>query len=273
MPVIPVRLVLASALALAAAGIPVFPCNAEKRPVTRRGFHAATTEAATLHRMFTTPGAVLIGVPTGAASGIVVIDGDVKPEANGRETLRRWTLAGRLPRTRAHETRRGGVHLLFRATPHHPLRCSQSRLAPAVDTRGDGGYFIWWPEAGGRVLHDMALDALPALPAWVAEAMAPPPAPPCPVPHNLACAGFNAPAEARLAALVRLAATAPEGQRNGRLYWSARRCAEMVAEGSLAPASAEAVLIAAGCHAGLTAREATATARSGLTAGGDGNGR
>jgi hypothetical protein len=260
------------ALRLAEAGIPVFPCNADKRPVTVRGFHDASTNAAEVREMFGRPGAVLVAIPTGSASGIVVLDGDRKATADGMATLRRWSQEGRLPKTRVHMTRRGGVHLLFRHDPAHPLKSSQSKLAPAVDTRGEGGYAIWWPAAGGTVLRGVTLNALPMAPAWVAEALAEPPGGRGPMPRNDMCAGYNAPTEARLAAMVRLAAMAPEGQRNSVLYWASRRCAEMVTEGVLAPAPAEAVLVAAGRHAGLSEREATATTRSGLNAGG-GNGR
>jgi hypothetical protein len=255
------------ALRLAEAGIPVFACNADKRPVTARGFHDASADTDAVREMFGKPGAVLVAIPTGAASGVVVLDGDRKAAADGVATLRRWTQTGRLPKTRVHTTRRGGVHLLFRHDPAHPLKCGVSKLAPAVDTRGCGGYAIWWPAAGGAVLHEMPLARLPGLPGWVADAVAP-----VTLRRELPALDPLAGAEARLAAVVRKVATAAEGERNSLLFWGACRCAEMVAAGALDAGTASAVLATAARHIGLSEREAGATIRSGL-GGGSSHGR
>jgi hypothetical protein len=256
------------ALALAAMGVPAFPCRADKRPMTPRGFHDATTDRDKLREMFAAPGAVLVAVPTGASSRLVVLDGDVTPEADGRAMLRHWTMEGRLPRTRVHETRRRGVHLLFRHDPAHPLRCSQGKLAPRVDVRGDGGYIVWWPGSGGAVLAEVPLCDLPELPDWLPAALTPAPETAAPAAPPRACRAIPDATARRLEAVIRAAALAPEGSRNGLLYWASRRCAEMVAEGRLVAASARAALVAAGTHAGLSEREATATVASGLGAGG-----
>lgn len=256
------------ALRLAEAGIPVFACNADKRPVTARGFHDASTDAAEVREMFGKQGAVLVAIPTGVTSGIVVLDGDRKAAADGVATLRHWTQAGRLPRTRVHMTQRGGVHLLYRHDPVHPLKCSVSKLAPAVDTRGCGGYAVWWPAAGGAVQHEMPLARLPALPGWVADAVAPDNTPR----RSLAVLDPLAGAEARLVAVVRKVATAVEGERNSLLFWGACRCAEMVSTGALDVGTASAVLTSAARHIGLSEHEAEATIRSGL-AGGSTHGR
>jgi hypothetical protein len=256
------------ALRLADAGIPVFACNADKRPVTARGFHDASADTAEVREMFGKPGAVLVAIPTGAASGVVVLDGDQKAAADGVATLRHWTQSGRLPKTRVHTTRRGGVHLLFRHDPAHPLRCSVSKLALAVDTRGCGGYAVWWPAAGGAVLHEMPLARLPGLPGWVADEVAPDDTPR----RSLAALDSLAGAEARLTAVMRKVATAMEGERNSLLYWGACRCAEMVAAGALDAGTALAELMRAAVHLGLSEREAEATIRSGL-GGGSADGR
>jgi hypothetical protein len=256
-----------SALALAAECIPVFPCGADKRPVTAHGFHAATRDVARLRAMFARPGAALIGVPTGAASGIVVLDGDVTETANGRATLREWTAAGRLPRTRTHETRRGGVHLLFRADPEHPLRSGTGRLAPAVDTRGEGtGYFIWWPAHGGRVLHDVPLADLPPVPRWVIEAVAAPVAPPLAERRSEPPAVPN---DRYLAAALRRAVervgAAGEGQRNTTLNAEAFALGRLIGAG-LSAQDMTGALLAAAQVAGLPEHEALQTIRSAIRA-------
>ena len=76
---------------------PVFACDSSKRPITAHGFKDATQDPATIRAMFGKPGAALIGVPTGAASDLAVIDLDVKHNAPGLE----WLAANRhrLPAT------------------------------------------------------------------------------------------------------------------------------------------------------------------------------
>ena len=59
-------------------------------------------------------------------------------------------------------------------------------------------------------------------------------------------------------------------QRNTRLFWAACRMAGMVASRLVAKSEAEAVLIHAAMHAGLSENEARKTANSGLTTGGAG---
>ena len=59
---------LAAALDYAARGLPVFPCVPRgKTPAIARGFHAATTNPATIRRYWTDPDRN-IGIPTGASS-------------------------------------------------------------------------------------------------------------------------------------------------------------------------------------------------------------
>jgi hypothetical protein len=137
--------VLAAALDLADAGIPVFPCRADKRPATANGFKDATLNP-TAALFGDSP---LIGVPTGEASGFDVLD--IDPGKGGDAWLS--FVAEQIPKTKAYRTRSGGRHILFR---HHPgVRNSASRIAPGVDVRGDGGYVVWWPAAGCDVLSDV----------------------------------------------------------------------------------------------------------------------
>ena len=57
---------------------PVFPCDVKKRPICAGGFKAATQDADEIERLFSAPNAALIGMPTGAISGIDVVDIDVR---------------------------------------------------------------------------------------------------------------------------------------------------------------------------------------------------
>lgn len=156
---------------------PCFPCNLEKRPVTRHGLKDASRELHDIRRMFREINADMIGVPTGAASGFVVVDLDVKEGASGLE----WLAANehRLPQTRRHRTRSGGVHLLFNVPVSRTIRNSASKLAPGVDVRGEGGYVIVPPSPG----YEIADETMPAdMPGWLLDLIDPPQAPRAPIP-------------------------------------------------------------------------------------------
>ena len=144
-------------------GFPVFPCDADKRPLDKGGFHTATRDLPAIMLAFARSGAQLIGVPTGVPSGLIVIDVDVKP---GRESGMTWLDGHRcdLPETRTHKTRSGGLHLLFRQPKGVSIRNSAGRIAPGVDVRGDGGYIII-PPSPGYAIADQKEPA--EMPAWL----------------------------------------------------------------------------------------------------------
>ena len=82
-----------NALTYARRGWPVFPCHWQgerrKRPLVGRGLYAATAAAAQIRQWWTRWPRALIGLPTGKASGFVVLDIDTKdPAANGYDTLK-----------------------------------------------------------------------------------------------------------------------------------------------------------------------------------------
>ena len=68
---------LREALILAASGVPVFPCLENKRQACEHGFKDASVDRATIRALFNNSRAVIIGYPTGAASGIDVLDVDI----------------------------------------------------------------------------------------------------------------------------------------------------------------------------------------------------
>ena len=103
--------VLSRAQALAAGGLPCFPCKANKQPACPGGFHAATTDFIELRALWRHYPGQLIGVATGEASGIDVLDIDAPRHPEAAVWLQRH--GHQLPRTRSHETRSAGLHLLF----------------------------------------------------------------------------------------------------------------------------------------------------------------
>ncbi len=152
---------LSAALALAEEhGIPVFPCRPDKRPYTKNGFKDSTTNIAAIDSWWAEYPDALIGVPTGRASCIDVID--IDPEGLGWYTEN----ADKLAAARVHRTRRNGFHLLYR-DPVAEIRNSASAIANGVDVRGEGGYVIWWPAYGYEAVGD--IEDITEPPTWLLE--------------------------------------------------------------------------------------------------------
>jgi hypothetical protein len=237
-----------SALKLARQGVCVFPCAADKKPVTLNGFKDASADPNIVHAWWTEHPEALIGVPTGIK--FAVVDLDLQ-----HEEAQRWydNNRARLPLTRAHTTRSGGRHLLF--TPKSDLGCSVGKLARGVDVRGHGGYIIWWPACGLAVLHGAVLAPVPD---WIVEALRPSQSPP----QNVV--PFFAPIDAhgKFEGIVRAIAEAHEGERNSLCFWGACRMRELVAQSVIGRDAAIEIVVEAASRAGLPRNEARRTALS-----------
>ncbi len=155
-------------------GWPVFPLGENKRPTWAKddgghGFHDASTDPDRINWLWRHHPGPLIGVPTGKVSGFSVLDVDVV-----HDEARAWWRQHEhlLPTTRTFRTRSGGMHLCFQHADG--VRNSQGDLSLGVDTRGDGGYIVFWFAAGCECLD----HAPPAVwPHWVSRTLWPPPKP------------------------------------------------------------------------------------------------
>jgi Bifunctional DNA primase/polymerase, N-terminal len=198
----------------------------------------------------------MIGVPTGGR--MCVVDLDLQ-HASARE----WLAANQdvLPATRTHHTRSGGQHLLFQAHPE--VKSTASKIAKHVDTRGSGGYIVWWPGEGLGVENP---DALADVPAFILDALKTPERDAQPAPaagrrerkHDLREIVINN----TIDSVVRTIATASEGARNSLTYWGACRLAELVYHGAIDREDAMALVVEAASRTGLPAFEARLTALS-----------
>ncbi len=162
-----------AALEYAGRGLPVFPCQANKRPLIENGFHRATVESSQIEAWWRRRPQALIGVPTGRASGLVVLDIDVKdPRAYGFDTLADLGLSI-LPSTPMVHTASGGLHVYFAAIATE-IRNSVGKhgLGPGLDVRGEGGYVIAPSPSSGYAwdpYYNLKTVALLPAPAWLAH--------------------------------------------------------------------------------------------------------
>lgn len=244
---------------LASLGVPVFPVWSEsKRPVTRHGFHDASTDAEQIEAWWSSTPEVSLAIPTGQASGVVVVDIDVHGRVNGYDAAARTERAGLLSGWELMvRTPSGGRHLYYPVIDDAEQRSWQS-ASSGIDFRGDGGYIIIPPSsrmigdrleryAVERVNHGLtrSLDA-----DRLREFLDPRPGRPRRVPT-----GDRGMDVGRLAAWV---SRLQEGERNHGLFWAACK----MAENDIPSDTALDALAAAGGSAGLAEREILTTVRS-----------
>lgn len=107
------------------------------------GLRDATTDSDRVREWWTLYPEANIGMPTGAWSGIVVLDVDL--EKGGLESfsalVRRY---GVLPETSVVHTRGGGLHFYFEHRGTY-ARDSAGKMGPGLDFHGDGGYVLLPP--------------------------------------------------------------------------------------------------------------------------------
>lgn len=148
---------LDAALDYARRGWPVFPCHTPtrggcscrdaercsdigKHPRTEHGLKDATTDEATIRQWWRRWPDANIGIVTGKASGLLVLD--VDPRHGGDATLAELEREhGRLPDTVESLTGGGGRHILFRC-PGYPVKSGAGTLGPGLDVKADGGYIV-----------------------------------------------------------------------------------------------------------------------------------
>lgn len=249
---------LNAALTLAGAGIPVFPCHPDaKRPLTPRGFHDASRDLDVVRDWWSTWPNANLGMPTGLASGVDVVDVDITASGTGFAALEAAQVSGLIDGEAARvRTPSGGLHVYFPAEPSRPQRCWQSARAH-VDFRGDGGYVVVPPSslpAGGartayRVCALSSSSPHPVDATALRELIDPRVRVPTRAP------GSSVAEPGRIAAwLTQL----EEGERNHGLFWAACR----LAEAGLSTSAIEDSLTAAAVSAGLDEREIASTIRS-----------
>jgi hypothetical protein len=226
--------------------------------LTRHGFRDATTNLDQVARWWSRWKAANIGLPTGRASGLDVVDVDRRGDFDGFASFRaareRGLVGDALALVR---TPSGGMHAYY---PAHPTRAQGSWQAARakVDFRSDGGYVIVPPSfvvsydrVGGYTLNSGPEGSPKPVDGLALRSFLDPPRIYAIRNHGLApVTGAQ-----RLAAWV---SALGEGERNRGLFWASCR----LAEAGLSVPEIMATLGGPAERIGLPAREINATIRS-----------
>jgi hypothetical protein len=241
-----------------------------KHPRTARGLHDASTDAGRIGDWWRRWPDANLGVATGAASGLVVLDIDLP---DGPPSLARLEAQhAPLPSTCEQRTGSGGRQLLF-AHPGHPIG-NRAGLQPGIDVRGDGGYIVVPPSthaSGARYRWTGRVPPTPA-PDWLLEVLDRSRSPSVPVVKLPECSVPTGSREQRYAAsalrdeLARVAA-AVQGSRNDTLNRAAFNLGQLAGAGLLDRNHVAGELEAVAIGNGLGPAETRRTIASGLAAG------
>lgn len=240
-----------------------------KHPLSRHGVQEATADPVLIEEWWRRSPGANVGIATGAASGLIVIDLDLAK--GGGESLQTLVAAGhQLAPTLTSHTGGRGLHLFYAQPSGMAIAAAVGRLPglaqalPGIDLCGDGGYVVAPPSihaSGRRYRWDRRWIA--DLPSW----MLPRPM----VPTRAATFSLAGGASAYGAAALSRELEAVRGldlvQRNDGLHRAASCLGRLVGGGELAEALVLETLLCAAVAVGLGESEAAATIRSGLRAG------
>jgi len=153
--------VIEHALWLASNGFAVFPLQVRsKEPLTAHGFKDASRDPAQITAWWTAEPRANIGVATGTASGVLVVDID---GAEGEASIQ---ALGPMPETLEVKTGKGR-HLYYQHVPGFTI--GTSKIGHHVDHRGEGGYVVAPPSVhpSGSIYEWSRVVAPAPLPASV----------------------------------------------------------------------------------------------------------
>lgn len=239
-----------------------------KHPRPRRGSHDATLSGQQVDGWWRSiwPKAN-IGIATGQASDLYVIDLD------GQAAIDEWAaleLAHGDAPTLTCRTGGGGQHRYYKLPPRLRLANTAKRIAPHIDSRGDGGYVLAPPSnhRSGRDYEWANWPTVPApIPPWLGRMLIGVPDAPRRAPAPIRRGQDDDPVAIRiLTDEARTVAETQPGSRNEQLFKSAASVFSIVMGGDLRIEAAWAAMEEAGLACGLTQAEVSRTINSAVDA-------
>ena len=223
-----------AALAYAERGWPVFPVNVQKVPLTPHGKDDATRDPVIVRAWFARWPAALVSIATGAASGIVALDVDIRDAGSGLDSLEGLGIVLHPVAPTAH-TPSGGVHVLFQH-PGSEVRNSTGKIGRFLDVRGDGGSLIL-PPGPGRYWdpHLGPNTPLAPMPEWMLPRVDPQPAPTAAPRRTETLSCY---AEAALDSAAKHIMSAPLGEQEVTLNRECFAIGQLAGGGVIAPSTA-----------------------------------
>jgi len=130
-----------------AIGYPIFPCRPnDKRPMTPNGFKDASNDTYQIEKWWDAAPLANIGLATGIGADLLVIDVDVKDDAQGLASMEALEFELGPLNTQKIVTPSGGYHPYFK----HPRDGIKNTIGirPGIDIKTEGGYVL----AAGSVI-------------------------------------------------------------------------------------------------------------------------
>ena len=210
---------LRQALAYAARGWPVFPCQpGQKTPATPHGHRDATTDPGQITAWFTRSQSWNVAIATGAPGPDVLDVDEHGPAGNGYAAFARLSKAGLADGAAAYvRTPSGGLHAYFTGSAQRNGHLAAHHL----DFRSRGGYVLApSSRVGGKPYKVIRTVNTGGALDWAAVTA-------LLEPRRQACRPQPGSAPGRdLSHLARWVASQAEGNRNAGLFWAANRALE-----------------------------------------------
>ena len=245
-----------------------------KHPVLSAWQKKASTDPAQVRKWWKKRPTAGVGIATGSASGLLVVDLDddpsKPPEEHGTPSWKALLSEhGIGPKTYAVKTARG-THLYY-GMPEGAVIGNRARLRPGIDIRGENGFVVAPPSlhsTGVRYTVARDVPVVPA-PAWLVAMLVRPeyeerPAPAQPLSTDDRHRRYGL---AALDSACNDVRSAPSGARNDTLNRNAFSIGQLVGAGALSEGLAVAGLIDAAQSAGLSDKEAADVVRRAVSDG------
>lgn len=242
-----------------------------KHPVHKAWQETGTTDVGTIRSWFASRPRANVGIVTGRASGIFVLD--IDPDNGGDEALLKLEAEfGDMPATWYVETGSGGGHFYYNYPDFdvtNATKALRDRGIKGIDIRGDGGQVVAAPSVSGKGPYTSTKLPVVDAPAWLLDILRPKPRTEQVEsrPVTIETGRLDAYTEKALRDECELIATAVDGDQNNTINAAAFNIGQLVGAGALSESEARQALLSAARAGNHPEGRARPTIESGLRAG------